>query len=112
MRGLYWRCSQCDSIIMNKGEELKLPEEKCLKCNSHAWMPYETKKYKEVKMLIDSATVKTYREHDTPEKECLQMISDVAVNYDGSETVKGLKGLIDEMLTYAIMGLKSEWPYV
>lgn len=25
----------------------------------------------------------SHREHDTPEKECLQMISDVAIGYDG-----------------------------
>lgn len=53
----------------------------------------------------------SYREHDTPEKECLQIISDVAVGYDGCGTVESLKRLIDEMAGYARMGLKGEWPY-
>lgn len=62
-------------------------------------------------MNKDNANV-SYREHDTPEKECLQMIFDVAVNYDGYETVESLKGLIDEIRAYALMGLKGEWPYL
>jgi len=54
----------------------------------------------------------SFREHDTPEKECLQIIADVADDYDGFDTVERLKKLIDEMRAYAIKGLKGEWPYV
>jgi len=43
--------------------------------------------------------VSSLREHDTPEKECLQMIADVAVGYDGFGTVDSLKG--EHMLLWA-----------
>lgn len=54
---------------------------------------------------------KTPREHDTPEKETLQMIADIAYGYDGYNTVENLKSLIDEMRKLALKGLKGEWPY-
>jgi hypothetical protein len=50
------------------------------------------------------------REHDTPEKECLQLIADLAVGYDGQNTIEGLKELIDEMRVYANAALQGKWP--
>jgi hypothetical protein len=52
----------------------------------------------------------TIREHDTPEKECLQLIADIAVGYDGQNTIEGLKELIDEMRVYANAALQGKWP--
>ena len=57
-----------------------------------------------------TTTLNKIREHETPEKECLQLIADIAVGYDGFGTVENLKGLIDEMKAYAFMGLKGKWP--
>ena len=51
------------------------------------------------------------RQHDTPEKECLQLIADLSVGYDGYGTIESLQGLIDELAAYARMGLRGEWPY-
>lgn len=38
----------------------------------------------------------------------LELIRDIAIDYDGYESVEDLKELIDELAKYAAMGLKAD----
>jgi len=38
----------------------------------------------------------------------LQLIADIAVGYDGYNTIEGLKELIDELRAIALLGLKQK----
>ncbi|MCK5018361.1 MAG: hypothetical protein KAS32_14985 [Candidatus Peribacteraceae bacterium] len=49
-------------------------------------------------------------EHGTHKDNWLQMIIDIAIDYDGNRTIEGLMGLVDELKAYARQGLNNA-PY-
>ena len=52
---------------------------------------------------------KDYEEYIKHSKTgALQLIADTAFDYDGFNTVKSLKGLVDELRAIALLGLKQE----
>ncbi|KKN05062.1 hypothetical protein LCGC14_1091050 [marine sediment metagenome] len=48
---------------------------------------------------------------DNIEREWLQLIADVCADYDGYRTVKGLKGLIDDIKKMSTDALAGVYPY-
>ena len=68
-----------------------------------------SKKFAELLKKEEMKLHKDYKRYINHSKEgALQLITDLAVGYDGYNTIEGLKALIDELRAIALLGLKQK----
>jgi len=68
-----------------------------------------SKKFAELLKKEEMKLHKDYEKYINHSKEgALQLIADLAVGYDGYNTIPGLKRLIDELRAIALLGLKQK----